>query len=185
MNKIKIFALLLSATTGLYFSPIIGDKVRETEYRIISKYNDARRTLSAFIDPDDGDIRAIVHAEASLQGVNFALVDALIHIESNWNADALNMGNGNGTKDYGLMQVNSTHIKGNLCPESKVWLDLMNPRVNVRCGIRILKTSIDSTSTTKQALTKYNCGRVNCPQGEQHADKVLARLINGITKENL
>ena len=69
----------------------------------------------------------------------------------------------------GLTQVMPFNAKRcNLHPD-QLW-DLS---LNLACGAQILREEINRLKSVRNALSVYNCGRVQCKQGQNYATKVL------------
>ena len=45
--------------------------------------------------------------------------------------------------------------------------------LNLACGAQILREEINRLKSVRNALSVYNCGRVQCKQGQNYAKKVL------------
>ena len=83
------------------------------------------------------------------------LLIAIAKVESNFNPKAINT-NKNGTKDYGLMQINSYWIERYKIP--KEWL--FEPCYNIHFGAMVLRKCMDSYSNNLPlAVDCYNKGQ--------------------------
>lgn len=80
------------------------------------------------------------------------LLYAIASVESGFNPKAINK-NGNGTYDYGIMQINSSWYK-KLGHET--WMSLGDPCTNIKTGAMILKDCIDRKGHTWEAVGCYN-----------------------------
>ena len=50
---------------------------------------------------------------------------------------------------------------------------LWDASLNLACGAQILREEINRLKSVRNALSVYNCGRVQCKQGQNYARKVL------------
>lgn len=102
------------------------------------------------------------------------VISAIIQVESGGNPRAVNRANRNGTVDYGLMQINSSHLprlRGFGVNEGRL---LSDECVNVAVGADILRSGLDdSGGALVPALARYNTGRGDSPIGLAYASKVL------------
>jgi lysozyme-related protein Hpa2 len=91
---------------------------------------------------------------ASFHHVNPLILRAIAIVESGGRPDATNT-NGNGSVDYGMMQINSIHL-----PELARYgigkADLYNGCKSVYMGAWILRQSIDKYGNTWAAIGSYN-----------------------------
>jgi soluble lytic murein transglycosylase-like protein len=107
------------------------------------------------------------------------IVNAVIAVESGGRVDAVNRANRNGTTDFGLMQVNSSHLPRLAAHGIDEKRLLSDPCANVAAGANILREALDSSSgAIVPALSRYNTGRFS-ETGFSYAQKVLARWNNG------
>lgn len=105
------------------------------------------------------------------------LLEAIARHESGLNPRARNLDNRNGTVDYGLMQVNSSHIpllkqKGII----RSWQDLFDPCLNIQIGAWVLARHFQSCGVNWNCLGSYNAGfRSTMNQRrEDYADNIYA-----------
>lgn len=103
----------------------------------------------------------VINHTARKYGLNPELIMAVIKTESNFNPNLINI-NDNGTKDYGLMQINSGTAPGlaETLNINNFTLDmLLDPKINVEMGSYYLRTLIDGfDGNIEAALTAYNMG---------------------------
>ena len=84
------------------------------------------------------------------------LVLAIIRVESNFKIDAVNRH----SSDYGLMQVNSWHVKRKSLSKQKL---LSDASYNMREGCKILKYFTTRYKSLGEAVSRWNCGtRKSC-----------------------
>ncbi|MBF6028884.1 transglycosylase SLT domain-containing protein [Pseudomonas sp. P115] len=107
------------------------------------------------------------------------LLQAIAAVESGYRADAMNLANRNGTRDIGLMQINSIHLPrlSQLgITEERL---LAEPCLSVEVGASILAEFIQRFGYNWTAIGAYNAGSGAGPEREalrmQYAQKIWAR----------
>jgi len=85
---------------------------------------------------------------------------SVIYVESQWHVEAVSKANYNGTKDYGLMQLNSQYIpifvsEYHIYAERFNW---RNPYHNVAVGVSLLRDLYLEFGDWEKAVMAYNCG---------------------------
>jgi soluble lytic murein transglycosylase-like protein len=85
-------------------------------------------------------------------GINSGLLKGIAKVESGMNPNSVNI-NSNGSKDLGLMQINSSWISGMRLDYGRLMSD---PCYNVMTGARILKICIDKHGYEWKAVGCYN-----------------------------
>lgn len=122
-----------------------------------------------FFGLNSGHSRAVISQEvdraADAYGLDRNVYHAVIQVESGGNTKAESR-----VGARGLSQVMPFNAKRCGWHPDRLW----DPTHNVRCGAKILRQEIDRTGNLKDALTVYNCGRINCIEGKQYAQKVLS-----------
>lgn len=122
-----------------------------------------------FFGLNSGHSRAVISQEvnraADAYGLDRNVYHAVIQVESGGNVRAESH-----VGARGLSQVMPTNAKRCGWHPDRMW----DATHNVRCGAKILRQEIDRTGNLKDALTVYNCGRINCKEGKQYAQKVLS-----------
>lgn len=97
------------------------------------------------------------------------LLKNIATIESSGNPNAIRINN-NGTKDYGLMQINSIHLH-----RLSAWgineKNILNPQVNIFAGSYLLSEHIKERGFNLQAIGNYHS------KTPAYKDKWLRRLI--------
>lgn len=97
------------------------------------------------------------------------LLKNIATIESAGNPNAIRVNN-NGTKDYGLMQINSIHLR-----RLSVWgineRNILNPQVNIFAGSYLLSEHIKERGFNLQAIGNYHS------KTQAYKDIWLRRLI--------
>lgn len=97
------------------------------------------------------------------------LLKNIATIESGGNPNAIRV-NKNGTKDYGLMQINSIHFR-----RLSVWgineRNILNPQINIFVGSYLLSEHIREKGFNLQAIGNYHS------KTKAHKDIWLHRLV--------
>ena len=118
-------------------------------------------------------ILALILSISAEYGVPSGFVQAIIQVESEFDCNAINRSNKNGTIDYGLMQLNSSWFT------DENWRD---PEVNLRAGIQPIKglMKVHSGTSWWALAVSYNAGyswlvnRHEPPRASlEYADKVM------------
>lgn len=86
-------------------------------------------------------------------GVDPVLLIAIARVESNFNPRAVNV-NKNGTKDYGIMQINSSWLERYRIP--KEWI--FEPCYNIHFGAMVLRRCMEKYKKISHAVDCYNKG---------------------------
>lgn len=124
------------------------------------------RLLGAPVRASRGVIEAEVDRAAKAYKLPPKLLHALVRVESGYQAEAVSP-----VGARGLSQVMpSNHRRCGLHDAGQ----LFDPVSNLRCGALILRQELDRLGNLHDALTVYNCGRVNCGAGKQYAQKVIS-----------
>lgn len=104
------------------------------------------------------EVKRCLQAAAAKYGIDFHLLKAIARVESSFNPRAVRRpftAGGNGTTDYGLMQINSTWL-----PTLKRWgitqEDLFDPCVSADVGAWVLRSNFNSLGTSWNAVGAYN-----------------------------
>jgi len=97
------------------------------------------------------------------------LLKNIVRIESNGNPDVVRI-NENGTKDYGLMQINSIHFR-----RLALWgineRNIMDPKVNIYVGSWLLSEHIKEHGFNLQAIGNYHS------KTQAYKEKWLRKLV--------
>lgn len=133
--------------------------------------------------------RGIIMAEAKLQGVDPAIICAIIDVESSGNPNATNYEANVDDYSYGLMQVRWTtaqwlcqslgiRVSGR-CPTRE---DMLKPGVNIRYGAAYFKYQfVRYTGYPDKAIAAYNAGTANYNiwgnfTNQDYVDRVMRRI---------
>ena len=122
-----------------------------------------------FFGLNSGHSRAVIRQEvdraADVYGLDRNVYHAVIQVESGGNVKAESR-----VGARGLSQVMPFNAKRCGWHPDRLW----DPTHNVRCGARILSEELQRTGNIRDALTVYNCGKINCNEGKEYAKKVLS-----------
>lgn len=116
---------------------------------------------------------------ASRYDIEPELLQAIAAVESGYRAEVVNHANSNGTRDIGLMQINSIHLprlqKQGITEERL----LSEPCLSVEVGASILAEFIQRFGYNWTAVGSYNVGLGSGPQSEalrmRYAEKIWSR----------
>ena len=100
-------------------------------------------------------VRACLNEAAQRHQLDGQLLHAIAMVESGLNPHALNRGNANGTRDIGLMQINSSWLP-QLARRNITESDLYDPCVSADVGAWILADNIARLGATWRAVGAYN-----------------------------
>lgn len=128
------------------------------------------RLLRAPIEPSRAVIEAEVDRAAKAYKLPPKLLHALVKIESGYKAKAVSKVGARGLSQ--VMPFNARRCGLGSAGE------LFDPVSNLRCGALILRQEIDRVGNLRDALSVYNCGRVQCAPGQQYARTVI-KLFTG------
>ena len=107
------------------------------------------------------------------------LLQAIAAVESGYRAQAMNHTNRNGTRDIGLMQINSIHLPRLLKQGITEERLLSEPCLSVEVGASILAEFIQRFGYNWTAVGSYNVGPGAGPQREalrlRYAEKIWVR----------
>ncbi len=137
----KTFAASLSVAAILALSAVSSVPAQARPHHRHANRQHAR-TLASVIDAqpslgqsaDRGGLRAMVARHAAENGVPFALADAVVKVESNYNPHATNRSGA-----MGLMQIKTQTARGEGFSGGPA--GLLNPETNIRFAMRYLATA--------------------------------------------
>ncbi|AUG09339.1 transglycosylase SLT domain-containing protein [Pseudomonas sp. S09G 359] len=113
---------------------------------------------------------------ASRYNIEPELLQAIAAVESGYRMDAINAANRNGTRDIGLMQINSIHLPRLLKQGITEERLLSEPCLSVEVGASILAEFIRRFGYNWTAVGSYNVGMGSGPQLEtlrmRYAEKI-------------
>ena len=123
------------------------------------------RLLGAPVRASRGVIEAEVDRAAKAYQLHPRLLHALVKVESGYKPEAVSVAGARG-----LSQVMPSNARRCGLRDAG---ELFDPVSNLRCGALILRQELDRLGNLHDALTVYNCGRVNCKPGKQYAQTVI------------
>ncbi|KRP58913.1 transglycosylase SLT domain-containing protein [Pseudomonas trivialis] len=107
------------------------------------------------------------------------LLQAIAAVESGYRANAMNKANSDGSRDIGLMQINSMHLPRLLKQGITEERLLSEPCLSVEVGASILAEFIQRFGYNWTAVGSYNAGPGSGPERdalrEQYAQKIWAQ----------
>lgn len=115
-------------------------------------------------------------AAAKQQHISTVTLRAIAFVESTFNPKAIHR-NKNGTYDYGIMQINSTHLKE--LKKFKIGVkQLMNECINIRVAAWILRRKINYYGYNYKAVAAYHTGSLDSDPKEalKYGLKVMAEV---------
>ena len=114
------------------------------------------------------------------------LLQAIAAVESGYRAQAVNQANRNGTRDIGLMQINSIHLPRLLKQGITEERLLSEPCLSVEVGASILAEFIQRFGYNWTAVGAYNVGPGSGQQREalrlRYAEKIWVRYEALVTQ---
>jgi len=111
-------------------------------------------------------------------GVPPLLLKNIAKIESNLNPNAICI-NKNGTKDYGLMQINTIHLKRLNKQYGVTEQMLMEPKINIYAGAQLLSKIIHQHGFNFESIGRYHSNT------EEFKKKWNGRLTKELSKSLL
>jgi len=115
------------------------------------------------------------------------LLKAIARVESNGRIDAINTANGNGTADYGVMQINSQHLERLRPYKISHTVLLNNPCANIHVGAWILaENMVTAKGKPWLAIGAYNAGFRESTSAEKARNRYIGkvrRALASITEE--
>ena len=121
--------------------------------------------------PLSDDLQQHIHSLCEKYDVSYAMVIAMIDVESSFDSKAVSS-----TSDYGLMQINSINHKGNM--------DYLNPYDNVEHGIKALHRLAKKYNEADLVAMCWNCGETGAKnlwkQGiysTEYSEKVIEKKL--------
>lgn len=106
--------------------------------------------------PLSKDLQQYTYNLAKKSKVPYELVIALMSTESDFRANLVYR-NDNGSRDYGLMQINTCHFK-ELKKLGYNTGNILNPKVNIKAGVFLLSRLYHITKNEHKAAMAYNFG---------------------------
>jgi soluble lytic murein transglycosylase-like protein len=149
---------------------------------VLFKINHARQVQPTYFIPHE--YSAMIERVNLETGIPLWIVARIIEWESGWDRSMVNKSNANGSRDLGLMQLNSRYLDEFSCRfNSGKKIDPLDPEENVRVGMRYLARLRRNTSSWYEAVWAYNAGlsrvrrREMPPTTRAYLDFVFSDLI--------
>mgnify|MGYP004720393661 FL=1 len=121
--------------------------------------------------PLPDDLQQYIHNLCEKYDISYAMVIAMIDVESGFNSKAVSS-----TNDYGLMQINAINHKENT--------DYLDPYDNVEQGIKALHRLTGEYNEADLVAMRWNCGETGArklwEQGiysTEYSRKILAKKL--------
>ncbi len=109
----------------------------------------------------------LIDQAADRHGIDRALFRALVHVESGKNSNAVSHAGAIGMSQIMPANTKRCGLRSHLDLKDAVW--------NLNCGALILSQEIKAhRGNLNNALAVYNCGKAQCPPGQQYAKLVLS-----------
>lgn len=206
IKRVSFFTLKLFCSLLLAWAILEGAALARAWF-----YSQARRAqvfvsaltqpviTKVLVSPETAPTSEIIKIVAAENRINPILLQSIIDVESGGKNDAIRFEpavygriNRRGSDEermlassHGLMQVMGYHAEKTCGLKS--WAELYNPTINIRCGARILLSSLQSSargesraSNLRTALVRYNgVGE----QAEKYAGKVMERIAELIINQ--
>ena len=149
----KVFFLIVIALLIVIFITINNVSAGDSDnYEYITEldlYLDDFIALSSYYSWLDSNRYRLIYKYSKVHDVSPKLVCAVINVESS-GKNVISRKNSNGTRDYGIMQINDTHLESSFF-ESKN--DLLDVEKNIAFGCRYL--GLCSVKATKNNVVSY------------------------------
>jgi hypothetical protein len=132
----------------------------------IKKQEKSEEVMPNYDIPLDKDIQQYLYDKCKEYEVPYELALSIIKVESNFNPDTVNK-NSDGSKDKGLMQINSIHREEFL---KQGYTSMLDPYENIAYGVSLLSEICKLYNNEHKILMSYNFGITG-------ARKVMSRGI--------
>ena len=133
-------------------------------YMIVGKLDKVAEFYNDYVN--DWEATYLIMGAAQVYKIPANVLFALVFAESNFKEDAVNSGNGNGTSDYGWLQLNSATFRGYTKEE------LMERNNNLRLGCKHLRANYERYGSWDEAIMYYNG---YSKAAVKHQSRVLAK----------
>ena len=121
--------------------------------------------------PLSDNLQNYIHELCANYDISYAMVIAMIDVESGFNSKAVSS-----TNDYGLMQINAINHKENM--------DYLNPYDNVEHGIKALHRLAKKYNEADLVLMCWNCGETGAKKlwkqgiySTEYSEKVIEKKL--------
>lgn len=108
-----------------------------------------------YLDPRYADMILGINAETEIP---LEVLSRIIEWESGWECDRVSKPNRNGTRDMGLMQLNSAYLAYFARYNDGQPVDPLDPQQNLKVGMRYLSDLYGRMGSWYNAVAAYNAG---------------------------
>lgn len=145
--------------------------LRESLDEILNRLHDLDQKIDSAVDsipeyipydvPISDELQDHLYDLCQREDVEIELALGVIWKESRFNENISDNINSNGTRDRGVMQINSC----NWSRMAREGLDVNNPKDNMEYGVKMLSRLKTKGYTTEQVLMAYNAGEYGMTKG--------------------
>lgn len=116
-------------------------------------------------------LEPIINEMARKYNVEPALIKATIKTESNWDVNASRFEAHKGDASWGLMQLLLSTARGVLGDPNLTTTQLINPRVNIEAGTKLISQNLNRFGNMRDAIAAYNAGSPRLNAQGQYVNK--------------
>ena len=167
MKQIFITILLAAVLTIPFILPPEEPETYATEQTDVIEEQD----FEPWDIPLSDNLQQHIHSLCEKYDVSYAMVIAMIDVESGFNSKAVSS-----TNDYGLMQINAINHKENT--------DYLDPYDNVEQGIKALHRLAKKYNEADLVLMCWNCGETGAKKlwkqgiySTEYSEKVIEKKL--------
>lgn len=167
MKQIFITILLAAVLTIPFIPPPEEPETYATEQTDVIE----ERDFEPWDIPLSDNLQQHIHSLCEKYDVSYAMVIAMIDVESGFNSKAVSS-----TNDYGLMQINAINHKENT--------DYLDPYDNVEQGIKALHRLAKKYNEADLVLMCWNCGETGAKKlwkqgiySTEYSEKVIEKKL--------
>lgn len=167
MKQIFITILLAAVLTIPFIPPPEEPETYATEQTDVIEEQD----FEPWDIPLSDNLQQHIHSLCEKYDVSYAMVIAMIDVESGFNSKAVSS-----TNDYGLMQINAINHKENT--------DYLDPYDNVEQGIKALHRLAKKYNEADLVLMCWNCGETGAKKlwkqgiySTEYSEKVIEKKL--------
>ena len=133
----------------------IYEPIKTTISKIEFTLEEEEEIIPEYDIPLDKDIQKYLYDKCKEYNVSYDLALGVIKVESNFNPSLIHK-NSNGSRDYGLFQINTINHKW-LSEELDI-TDFLNPYQNIDAGVYMLSQLLKKYNNEHIVLMSYNMG---------------------------
>lgn len=151
----KLLGAILIYFTVMSISNKIDDFMKKYEY-----YQKMTKQVEKATAKIPKKYRGFVIDLCEKYNVPLLLLYRLVYHESRWNRYAVSRYNNNGTRDYGIAQLNSACIRGFIRAfyRGKETFNVYNPKHSLEIAVKLLNTHYRTFKNWYFAVCAYNAG---------------------------